>query len=840
MQNDVFSLVPLFMDGIKMKSNFTTPTAPQPKKPTSILKLFQVPWTSAQTDTMIFKTKAAQETYFKNAYDYSLHLPDSTSNPDLCCAFTFNQCRPFRIGEPFAMHISVAAAMRCSYFSYYDEISKKTWYGFIRSATWINRNLTLITYDVDPIQTYMFEAIIDSSKSGAVELPQCYVEREHTSTDNYFEHRIPEELMPYEVQPKQIINLFNLLNSDGTSTPHYYLLIAKYYLFSEDICRKRSPKVGTFSKTGPNGVLEWMSATYEPGGGTYQMQKYGKNNAMLYYYVIPQNLLAKTLVEISTLAARNNSLWDQLTGTGLTTSDFSNLLAVIPIPDLLVKKRTQPPEFDNGDAYLYAMNNTLYHIYDTTVYDSSAYTEKVKDGTDYECYQDSDSTGTVLTLIKTELTNRWRTFWWQQYTLISPNDAIATKSIDIPISYTPTHKKCYNDETISVTISCLEQSMTIVPSRLFNGELRAKLYLYATLSQNLNIVISSTPVNNWTNYTENSNYQFLSVSVPITGVTVVNDKTTNWLEAQNQSKLLAVTTALSLVPSLGTMAMMKLAHTASFTNTRSIAEAMYSTQQANANMATAIDKYNREMSWFGEVPPEQQQAQNRAELNKYKAQFNLASAQANYDEAYAESQKQAAITKIDNQLQHKALKTLGRGISYALPALSQIAQAALQHQSNLRQALMTAPQVIGSSTPLQPYNLNWPMIIITEPSEDAFAQIDDYFNMFGYKVNKLKVPELFGRQYWNYVKTNGLKIDPYAACPDDAKRAIEAIFDNGIRLHHGTYRQKQKVADYKNVLETSSGAADIVTTQISDTRTLTHIPTSDDYEKVDLQDKQAL
>ena len=38
----------------------------------------------------------------------------------------------------------------------------------------------------------------------------------------------------------------------------------------------------------------------------------------------------------------------------------------------------------------------------------------------------------------------------------------------------------------------------------------------------------------------------------------------------------------------------------------------------------------------------------------------------------------------------------------------------------------------------------------------------------------------------------------------------------------------------------SSGAADIVTTQISDTRTLTHIPTSDDYEKVDLQDKQAL
>ena len=31
--------------------------------------------------------------------------------------------------------------------------------------------------------------------------------------------------------------------------------------------------------------------------------------------------------------------------------------------------------------------------------------------------------------------------------------------------------------------------------------------------------------------------------------------------------------------------------------------------------------------------------------------------------------------------------------------------------------------------------------------------IDDYFTMFGYKTNRVKIPNITGRRYWNYVKT---------------------------------------------------------------------------------------
>lgn len=62
--------------------------------------------------------------------------------------------------------------------------------------------------------------------------------------------------------------------------------------------------------------------------------------------------------------------------------------------------------------------------------------------------------------------------------------------------------------------------------------------------------------------------------------------------------------------------------------------------------------------------------------------------------------------------------------------------------------------------------------------------IDDYFSMYGYKVNKLKVPNIRGRLNWNYVKTIGCNI--IGDIPQKDLQKIKELFDKGITLWHHT------------------------------------------------------
>lgn len=59
-------------------------------------------------------------------------------------------------------------------------------------------------------------------------------------------------------------------------------------------------------------------------------------------------------------------------------------------------------------------------------------------------------------------------------------------------------------------------------------------------------------------------------------------------------------------------------------------------------------------------------------------------------------------------------------------------------------------------------------------------RIDKYFDMFGYRVNKVGVPNLHARPKYTYVKTINCSMHGYL--PADAARAIEHIFNKGIRF----------------------------------------------------------
>ena len=74
-------------------------------------------------------------------------------------------------------------------------------------------------------------------------------------------------------------------------------------------------------------------------------------------------------------------------------------------------------------------------------------------------------------------------------------------------------------------------------------------------------------------------------------------------------------------------------------------------------------------------------------------------------------------------------------------------------------------------------------------TSDYAKSIDGYFDAFGYKVNKLKVPNTTGRPSWNYVKTVNAQVT--GNCNTEHLVNIKNMFNRGVTLWHGDW-----VGDY--------------------------------------------
>ena len=68
--------------------------------------------------------------------------------------------------------------------------------------------------------------------------------------------------------------------------------------------------------------------------------------------------------------------------------------------------------------------------------------------------------------------------------------------------------------------------------------------------------------------------------------------------------------------------------------------------------------------------------------------------------------------------------------------------------------------------------------------------IDNYFSMYGYKINKVQKPNLCARSAFTYIKTVGCNISTNICTEDRVK--ITNIFDSGITF----WRNGNKIADY--------------------------------------------
>ena len=65
---------------------------------------------------------------------------------------------------------------------------------------------------------------------------------------------------------------------------------------------------------------------------------------------------------------------------------------------------------------------------------------------------------------------------------------------------------------------------------------------------------------------------------------------------------------------------------------------------------------------------------------------------------------------------------------------------------------------------------------------EYMKQIDDYFSMYGYKINNVKLPNISGRTNWNYVKLVNANIE--GNIPQLDLQKIKEIFNQGVTLWH--------------------------------------------------------
>lgn len=103
----------------------------------------------------------------------------------------------------------------------------------------------------------------------------------------------------------------------------------------------------------------------------------------------------------------------------------------------------------------------------------------------------------------------------------------------------------------------------------------------------------------------------------------------------------------------------------------------------------------------------------------------------------------------------------------------------------------TEGSVAGNTVNVMRNKLNSSIQAKTITSEYAKI-IDDYFEMFGYKVNVNEVPKINTRYKFNFIKTNGFNFT--GDIPENARNYIKNMFDKGVTIWH----DYNSIYDYTN------------------------------------------
>lgn len=137
------------------------------------------------------------------------------------------------------------------------------------------------------------------------------------------------------------------------------------------------------------------------------------------------------------------------------------------------------------------------------------------------------------------------------------------------------------------------------------------------------------------------------------------------------------------------------------------------------------------------------------------------------------------------------------GMGVAMAGLNLVQNSIAAYAEDAKAKIM--PDQAHGNANCSDVNFAWRRYFTAQPMSvrAEYARIiDEFFSMFGYKVNRVKTPNITGRANWNYVKT----VDCYvrADIPQDDVIELQSMFNNGVTFWHnastfGDYSQSNGI-----------------------------------------------
>lgn len=150
---------------------------------TNIRILKNVPLDTSYDHTIWFDSASDQSTYFIGKQKYNL------------ANYTYQRVN----NGTMKVGIEADNLYDCNYLMFQNtSFGNKWFYAFITEVNYVNNDVSEIKYEMDDMQTWFFDYTMD----------ECFVQREHTETDNLYEHYEPE---PVHVGEYVHINMTNVM-----------------------------------------------------------------------------------------------------------------------------------------------------------------------------------------------------------------------------------------------------------------------------------------------------------------------------------------------------------------------------------------------------------------------------------------------------------------------------------------------------------------------------------------------------------------------------------------------------------------------------------------------------
>lgn len=142
-----------------------------PVPQSTVIKLYHnIPWSNDYSDIRWFRSTGARDSYFNGQL---------TS--------TWTNCSVVKNGMTIKLQGQINDYLRCNYLSFVNNgigTTNITYYAFITNMRYISVNAFEVDYEIDWVQTYLFD----------IRIGTAFVEREHVSSDAKGEHRVEESL----------------------------------------------------------------------------------------------------------------------------------------------------------------------------------------------------------------------------------------------------------------------------------------------------------------------------------------------------------------------------------------------------------------------------------------------------------------------------------------------------------------------------------------------------------------------------------------------------------------------------------------------------------------------